>query len=194
MPDASGLLARNIDDLTAALRAALALREQVDQAAQLLRRCLLGGGRVLGFGNGGSAADVADFCTEFACRFTGDRDPYAAIDLSASSATVTATANDYGYDQVFARQVQAYGRPGDVAVGVTTSGNSQNVLLALRRAKELGLATVALLGRDGGRCLGVADVELRVASQTTARVQEVHKLLLHTLCEAVEDDLARKEA
>ena len=166
----------------------------MDRAADLVRRCLLGGGRVLGFGNGGSAADVADFCTEFACRFTGDRAPYAAIDLSASSATVTATANDYGYEHVFARQIQAYGRAGDVAVGLSTSGNSVNIERGLVRAKEIGLSTVALLGREGGRCAGLADVELLVESQITARIQEVHKLLLHTLCEAVEDDLAGKKA
>jgi D-sedoheptulose 7-phosphate isomerase len=158
-------------------------------AAELVRNCLLSGGKLLVCGNGGSAADGADFATEYTCRFIRDRKAYPAINLSACGSLLTALGNDYGYERTFARQVEAFGKPGDVLVAITTSGNSENVRLALEAARLAGVHSLALLGRDGGKCKGVADIELIVQSTVTARIQEGHKFLLHSLCEQVEGSL-----
>ena len=163
-----------------------ALQPALERAAEIVGGALCQGGKLLVCGNGGSAADAADFATEYACRFLTDRQPYPALNLSGCGSLLTATGNDYGYEQVFARQVRAFGRPGDVLVALTTSGNSSNILAALETAKSLGLHTIVLLGRDGGRARGLAEVELLVPSQITARTQEAHKFLLHVLCEIVE--------
>jgi phosphoheptose isomerase len=162
------------------------LQPALERAAEIVGAALTQGGKLLVCGNGGSAADGADFATEFACRFITDRQPYPALNLSGCGSLLTATGNDYGFDEIFARQVRAFGKPGDVLVTLTTSGNSPNILAALNAAKIQGLHTVALLGRDGGRARGIAEVELLVPSQITARTQEAHKFLLHVLCEIVE--------
>jgi len=162
------------------------LQPSVERAAEIVGAALSRGGKLLVCGNGGSAADGADFATEFACRFITDRQPYPALNLSGCGSLLTATGNDYGYEEIFARQVRAFGRTGDVLVALTTSGNSPNILAALAAAHGLGLHTIALLGRDGGRAHGLAEVELLVPSQITARTQEAHKFLLHVLCEIVE--------
>ena len=162
------------------------LEPEVGRAAELVGRCIRGGGRLLVCGNGGSAADAADFATEFACRFVEDREPYAALNLAACGSLFTAIGNDYGFEQVFARQVRGFGRTGDVVVAITTSGNSSNVLAALQEARALGFKSVALLGRDGGQARGLATVELIVPGSATARIQEAHKFLLHVICEIVE--------
>lgn len=153
--------------------------------------CLKTGGQLLVCGNGGSAADAADFCTEFACRFVDDRRPYPALNLSQGGSLVTATANDYGFDEIFARQVRAFGRSGDVLIAISTSGNSANIRRALEEGKSRKLTTAALLGRDGGKSGGLADIELTVKGKATARIQEAHKFLLHVLCEIVEARLPK---
>jgi D-sedoheptulose 7-phosphate isomerase len=155
-------------------------------ACDLVTKCFVTGGKLMACGNGGSAADSAHLTAEFTGRFVRDRRPYPAICLSAETSVLTAVANDYGYDAVFARQVRAFGRRGDVLMVLTTSGNSPNVLGALDAARELGVSTIALLGRDGGKARGRADVELLVPHELTARVQEAHKVLIHALCERVE--------
>ena len=166
------------------------LDEPLQRAASLVEKCLLGGGKLLVCGNGGSAADGADFSTEFTCRFVGDRNPFPAINLSVGGSLITATANDYHFDEVFARQVTAFGKQGDVLVGITTSGNSRNVIRAFEEAKKRGVHTIALLGKGGGAAHGLAEIELTVPLTTvTARIQEAHKFLLHTLCELVEPAL-----
>ena len=132
-------------------------------------------------------ADGADVATEYACRFSKDRAPYPAINLAACGSLITATGNDYGFEEVFARGVRAFGGAGDVFVGITTSGNSPNIIAALRAARELGVQTIALLGRDGGAARGLADVELIVPGTATARIQEAHKFLLHVICETVDE-------
>ena len=162
------------------------LQPALERAAEILGAALASGSKLLVCGNGGSAADGADFATEFACRFLTDRRPYPAINLSACGSLLTATANDYGYQEVFARQVRAFGKADDVLMAMTTSGNSENIIAALSAAKKLGMRTVALLGRDGGRARGIAEIELIVPSEITARTQEAHKFLLHVLCEIVE--------
>lgn len=159
------------------------LEKPIAAAADLIVGCLSDGKKLLVCGNGGSAADAADFCTEFACRFEKDRRPYPALNLSAGGSLLTATGNDYGFDEVFARQIRGFGQSGDVVIAITTSGKSKNVQRALAEAKASGLKTIALLGRDGGLCVGIADVELIVPGTSTARIQEAHKFLLHVLCE-----------
>ena len=166
------------------------LSAPINHAADLIGATLTSGSQLLACGNGGSAADAADFTTEFACRFVHDRKPYPALNLSAGGSLVTATANDYSFDEVFARQVRAFGRSGDALVAISTSGKSRNIRRALEEARCRGLRSIALLGRDGGDCTGIADVELIVPGDSTARIQEAHKFLLHVLCEMVEPRLA----
>jgi phosphoheptose isomerase len=168
------------------------LDEQIAKAADLITNCLTNGNKLLVCGNGGSAADAADFCTEFACRFVQDRRPYPALNLAEGGSLLTATGNDYGFDEIFARQVAAYGMQNDLLVGLTTSGKSQNIRRALEEGKKRKLKTIALLGRDGGSTIGIADVDLLVKGNSTARIQEAHKFILHVLCEICETRLARE--
>jgi D-sedoheptulose 7-phosphate isomerase len=176
-----------IHDATATIESLRPLQSIHERAAEVVGQCLANGGKLLVCGNGGSAADAADFATEYACRFVTDRRPYPALNLAACGSLLTATGNDYGYEEVFARQVRAFGQKGDVLVAITTSGNSPSILSAIAAAKAGGLHSIALLGRDGGRARGLADLELVVSSTITARIQEAHKFLLHTLCEIVEE-------
>lgn len=155
-------------------------------ACDIVSKTFATGGKLLACGNGGSAADCAHLTAEFTGRFIRDRRPYPAICLSAETSLLTAVGNDYGYDAIFARQVHAFGRRGDVLVAITTSGNSPNILAALEAARTLGVSTISLLGRDGGKARGRADVEMLVPHELTARIQEAHMVLLHALCERVE--------
>ena len=180
-----------IADATKCLQSLGGLKGEIAQAANLLVEALTGKKKVLACGNGGSAADAADFTTEFACRFVEDRRPYPALNLSQGGSLLTATANDYGFEQIFARQIRAFANAGDVLVAITTSGKSKNIRRALEEAKSSRLKSIALLGRDGGICRGIADVDLIVTSNSTARIQEAHKFLLHVLCEIVEERLPR---
>jgi D-sedoheptulose 7-phosphate isomerase len=177
-----------IADSQATIESLRPLQPVLEQAARIVGGCLTNGGKLLVGGNGGSAADAADFATEYTCRFLTDRQPYPAINLTACGSLLTATGNDYGFDEVFARQVRAFGKKGDVLVVITTSGNSTNILSAIAAANIAGLHTIALLGRDGGRARGLAQLELIVPSTITARIQEAHKFLLHTICEIVDTD------
>ena len=163
--------------------------DDVLRAAAVMMAALAGGGRILSFGNGGSATDAQHLASELVGRFVRDRRAWSAVALTADAAVVTSLANDYGYDAVFVRQVEAHGRAGDVAVGITTSGASANVTRALVRAREMGLATIALTGKDGGETGRVADVHLNVPSDSTARVQEVHRTIVHALCELIDKGL-----
>lgn len=158
-------------------------------AVDAIRRAWDAGGKLLAFGNGGSAADAQHVAAELVGRFTGDRRALAALALSVDTSVVTAIANDTGYDRIFARQIEALGRRGDVALGITTSGSSPNVVAALERGRELGLTTIALTGRDGGPAAGFADIHINVPDASTARVQEVHRTLLHVMCEILEQEL-----
>ena len=155
----------------------------------LLAAAFRDGRRVLVFGNGGSASDAQHFAAEFVGRFQKERRAVAAIALTADTSILTAVGNDYTFDRVFARQIEALGESGDVAVGITTSGGSTNVLEAFAVAKDRGLTTVAVTGRDGGDAGRIADVHLNVPERSAARVQEVHRTLLHVICELVEETL-----
>ncbi len=163
----------------------------------LVKACadsLRSGGKLMLFGNGGSAADAQHIATELAVRFVRDRRALAAMALTTDTSTLTAAGNDLGFEQIFARQIEALGRPGDVAIGISTSGTSPNVLEALRRARSLGMRTVALGGRDGGELPAVSDHCLIVPDAETARIQEMHILLGHMLCGALELELGLAEA
>jgi D-sedoheptulose 7-phosphate isomerase len=168
------------------------LETQIAKAADTIASCLTSGNKLLVCGNGGSAADAADFCTELACRFDQDRRPYPALNLSQGGSLLTATGNDYGFEEIFARQVRAFGKSGDVLVAISTSGKSKNVRRALEQAKQSQLKTIALLGRNGGSSAGIADVDLVVPGNSTARIQEAHKFILHVICETLEPQLAKK--
>ena len=144
---------------------------------------------LLVFGNGGSAADAQHFAAEFVGRFQRERRALAAVALTTDTSILTAMGNDYGYDRVFARQIEALGESGDIAFGITTSGGSANVIEAFRIARARGLTTVALTGRDGGEAGRAADIHVNVPDDSTARAQEVHRTLLHAICEIVEEGL-----
>src|SRR5437016_11731895 len=175
---------------TETLRSLSSLEGQVAKAAELIEQCLRTGNKLLVCGNGGSAADAAHFATELVVRFAKDRRAHPAICLASDGGLLTAAANDYGFNEIFARQVAAFGRPGDVLICLTTSGKSKNVSRALEEAKARKLKTIAFLGRDGGSTIGMADVDLLVRSESTARIQEAHQFLLHVLCETIESRLA----
>jgi D-sedoheptulose 7-phosphate isomerase len=160
--------------------------EQVLAAAEMLARVFKAGGKVLIFGNGGSAADAQHLAAEFVNRFQVERPPLAALALTTDTSILTAVANDYDFRQVFAKQVRALGRPGDLAWGISTSGNSANVVAGLDTARELGLKTLALSGGDGGPVAAAADLALIVPSRNTPRVQEVHITIGHALCDLVD--------
>ena len=180
---------------------AIALHQRIRQAgtgpvvraAEIMVTALAAGGKALVFGNGGSAADAQHFAAELVGRFQRDRAGLAAVALTADSSIVTSVANDYGFERVFARQVEALGRAGDVAIGISTSGASANVLAAFETAKQHGLRTVALTGRNGGAIGAAADVHINVPDQSAARVQEVHRTLIHALCEIVETAMGNDE-
>ncbi len=186
----NNVLQRAIAESVETLKSLTRLERQLNEAIDDVADCLGHGHKLLICGNGGSAADAAHLATEFVVRFVSDRPAYPAICLSNDGGTLTAAGNDYGFDEVFARQVAALGRASDVLICLTTSGNSRNIQRALAVAKERGMRSIALLGRDGGASRGVADIELTVQGQSTARIQEAHMLLLHVLCEAVEERLA----
>lgn len=164
----------------------------IGRAVQRLVDCLRAGNKVLVCGNGGSAADAQHFAAELTGRFERERPGLPGIALTVDTSAITAIANDYSYEVVFSKQVQALGRPGDLLIGISTSGNSGNVLKAIDAAHAQGMTVLALTGKDGGKmaqALRGEDVELRAAASVTARIQEVHILLLHVLCDAMDEAL-----
>ncbi|MDQ3486799.1 MAG: SIS domain-containing protein [Acidobacteriota bacterium] len=160
--------------------------EPVVAAAAAIRDALSAGGKLLIFGNGGSAADAQHMAAELMGRFERERAALAAVALTTDTSILSAIGNDYGFDGVFARQVEGLGRRGDVALGISTSGGSVNVVAALDAARSRGLKTIALTGRDGGAVGRAADIHVNVPDESTARVQEVHTTLIHALCDLIE--------
>ncbi|MFQ6017577.1 MAG: SIS domain-containing protein [Kiloniellaceae bacterium] len=173
--------------VVAATRGALAgaFKELVERSVRSVRE----GGRIFFFGNGGSAADAQHLATELTVRYVKDRAPIPAIALTTDTSALTAIGNDLGFEQVFARQLRALGRPGDVAIAITTSGKSRNVIVALQAAREIGMVPAALSGKDGGELSGLAEPLLIVPSDTTARIQEMHITLGQMFCAALEQGL-----
>lgn len=161
--------------------------DRIAQVADLMVTAVRSGGKVLLFGNGGSATDASHVAAEFVGRYDRDRVPLPAVALATDMAAVTCIANDYGYADVFARQVEALGQPGDIAVAISTSGNSPNVLKGVEAARRKGLITVGWTGKDGGKLAGLVDHPFVVPSKVTARIQECHITLGHVLCEMVEE-------
>jgi D-sedoheptulose 7-phosphate isomerase len=160
------------------------------QAAELLVGVLSTGKRVLLAGNGGSAGDAQHIAAEWVGRYLRERRPFPAIALTVNTSTLTAIGNDYGYDQVFSRQVEAFGQAGDALIAISTSGQSENLIGAMQKARELGIHTIGFTGRDGGRMKALSDVHLCVPSSSTPRIQECHILMGHILCELTEARLA----
>ncbi len=183
------LYTQHVDDLSAALADLAGRLDAVDAAAGALATALRDGGKVLAAGNGGSAAEAQHFTAELLGRLRADRDraPLPAIALHADTSTVTAAGNDYGYDEVFARQVRALGRPGDVFLGLSTSGSSANVVRAAADARDLGMVTIALVGAEEAALHATCDHVLAVPSRRIAAIQEVHLVLVHVLVERAED-------
>jgi D-sedoheptulose 7-phosphate isomerase len=159
------------------------------EAALLIVDCLRNAGKLLFFGNGGSAADAQHLAAEFVGRFVRERAGLPAIALTTDSSILTAVGNDYGFEQIFARQVQALGRPGDVAIAISTSGNSPNVIEGVKAAKRGNVKTIGLSGKDGGLLAKEADIAITIASTNTARIQECHIAVGHLLCELTEESL-----
>jgi D-sedoheptulose 7-phosphate isomerase len=166
---------------------------QIKDIADLMIECLKKNGKVILFGNGGSASDSQHIAAEFVGRFKKDRGALAAIALTTNTSILTSLANDYGYEVVFAKQIEALGQKNDIAVGISTSGKAKNVALAIKQAKKMGIKTVALTGGDGGDLAKLADTSLVVASPVTARVQEAHITIGHIICELVEQALCQEQ-
>jgi len=187
------------DDIRRLAAESAALKERFfrEQAAVLLQvgdamaRCLLSGGRVLAFGNGGSAADAQHLASELVGRFQRERPGLSALALAADPSVMTALSNDMGFEAVFRRQVEAHGRAGDVAVGISTSGCSPNVIEGLRAARQRGLLTVGLTGNGGGKLAGLVHHLLDVPHADVPRIQEVHTMVIHVLCQIVEEAAGR---
>ena len=187
--DAAGVVSAVFDDAIALHQRVRALDHgPIVAAAAAIRVAFTSGGRLLIFGNGGSAADAQHMAAELVGRFERDRAAMPALALSTDTSILTSVANDEGFERVFARQVEGLGRPGDVAFGITTSGNSPNVVAALEAAHSRGVTTVVLTGRDGGAAGAMSHIHINVRAESTARVQEVHRTIIHAICALVEQD------
>lgn len=176
------------DHITVIEQLRTASQEDICSFAAACQTALTGGGKILFLGNGGSAADAQHLAAEFVGRFVKERRALPALALTTDTSILTAVSNDYGYDRVFARQVEALANPGDVVVGITTSGNSPNVVEALTAARQQGAVTVGLTGEGGGKIAGQCDICIKVPSRHTARIQEAHILIGHIVCAAIDED------
>lgn len=185
----SDLFLRNVADQVAVLQSLHVVADAVNAAGQRAASALQAGGKLMFCGNGGSAADSQHLAAELTGRFIKDRRPLAAVALSTDTSALTCIGNDYAFDEVFARQVQGLGREGDVLVAISTSGNSRNVIRAVEEARAIGIQVIGFLGRDGGALKAMVDVPIVVPSQITARIQESHILIGHTLCGLIEAQL-----
>ncbi len=189
MPDFKKTIEDQLRESAAVLTATAGLSSQIDAVAQDLLTCYRAGGKLLTFGNGGSSCDAQNFADELVGRYRRNRPPLSALALTVNQGDLTSIANDFGYEEVFARQLRAHARRGDVAVAISTSGNSKNVLKAIAAAKELGVKVVGLSGRTGGRMKTECDRILCVPSDSTARIQEAHIAVIQIWCGILEDEL-----
>lgn len=185
------LIAQRISDHVDVLGKTMDYIDVIAEAAERCKTALKSGGKVLFCGNGGSAADSQHLAAEFIGRFQKERRSLAAVALTVDTSALTAIANDYGYDEVFARQVEGLGRSGDVLIGISTSGNSANVVKAVEMARDIGMHTIAFTGEGGGKLKDLCDLTFAVPSRVTARVQEMHIMAGHILCELVEEDYGK---
>lgn len=174
------------------IAAAEVLPVPIEKAANMMVQALIRGNKILSCGNGGSAGDAQHFSSELLNRYERDRPSLPAMALTTDSSTITSIANDYSYDEIFSKQIKALGQPGDILLAISTSGNSRNVINAMEAALARDMTIVALTGKDGGEMAGFLsenDVEIRVPSSRTARIQEVHLLVIHNLCESIDNAL-----
>jgi D-sedoheptulose 7-phosphate isomerase len=178
---------KSLADTVRTLESLAGIRPSVDAAAELILGTLKGGGKLLICGNGGSAAEAAHFATELVGRYSGKRKSLAAVALSSDGSLVSCIGNDFGFDQVFARQIAGLARPGDLVVAITSSGDSPNIVAALKEAKTLKVSSLAFLGRGGGRAKGLATCELVVPGGRGASAQEAHLFLIHYFCELIDE-------
>jgi D-sedoheptulose 7-phosphate isomerase len=176
----------NINEQIELLNQIKTLDSHIETAAHLTFLCLINGGKILFCGNGGSAADSQHLAAELIGRFIKDRRPIAALALTTDTSVITCVGNDYSFDEIFARQVNGIGEAKDILIAISTSGNSRNVIRAVEEAKKIGMHVIGLLGRDGGELVKICDLSLLVPSNTTARIQESHILIGHTLCGIIE--------
>lgn len=160
---------------------------KIKEAVVLIERCLKKGGKIFLFGNGGSAADSQHIAAEFIGRFKKERKSIPAVALTTDTSIITALGNDYGFDTIFERQIEGLGFPKDIAIGLSTSGNSLNVLKGIKKAKKIGMNTISLTGGTGGKVARLTDISLIVHSKNTARIQEAHIIIAHIICDLVED-------
>lgn len=182
----SNIFLANLDEHAALISKLASLNDEIWAAIDIIATSMGSGGKLMLCGNGGSAADSQHLAAEFTGRFIKDRRPLPALALSTDTSALTCISNDYSYDDVFSRQVAGLGRKGDCLIGISTSGNSANVLRAVESAKEMGIRTIGLLGRDGKKLAKLCDMSIIVPSSVTARIQEAHILIGHTICGAVE--------
>jgi D-sedoheptulose 7-phosphate isomerase len=175
-----------LNDLIAVLERFRPVQPAVETAGSILVEALRAGGKILTCGNGGSAADAAHMSEELVGRYKGERRSLPAVCLSVDGALLTCIGNDYGFDALFSRQVEGLGKPGDVLVTFSTSGNSTNILNAIQAAKRIGVKVVSLIGKDGGKAKGLSDVDIIVPGNVTARIQEVHTFVMHCWLERIE--------
>jgi len=177
---------QSLEETTRTLKALADIRPAIDQASKLILETLKSGGKLLVAGNGGSAAEAAHFATELTGRYAKNRKALPALALSADGSLLTCIGNDYGFDQVFSRQIEGLAKPGDLVVVLTSSGNSVNIIAALKTAKNQGIKSLALLGRGGGKAKGLATCELIIPGQSGAAAQEAHLFLIHHFCELID--------
>lgn len=167
-----------------------ALAPRVIKLAECMIECLRSGGKILWMGNGGSAADAQHLAAELMVRYKAERGPLASIALTTDTSLITAHSNDYHFETLFSRQIEGLARPGDLVIGISTSGNSGNIIKAVEQARSMGIKSAALLGRDGGKLAQLADVTVIVPDDETARIQEAHIFIGHWLCEVIDQELA----
>jgi D-sedoheptulose 7-phosphate isomerase len=187
--DGKEAVKKMIDESIEAKKRVYALSDDIAKSAEMMVSALKGGKKILICGNGGSASQAQHFAGEIVGRFEAERDGWGCIALTADSAILTALANDYGVDVIFSRQVEALGNAGDILIGISTSGNSANVIKAIEKAKEKGMKVITLTGKDGGKMKSIGDINLLVPANNTARVQESHILILHMQAKLVEDGM-----
>jgi D-sedoheptulose 7-phosphate isomerase len=186
------VFAQNIFEHLEVVKMLNSVDRTVVTVGEIAGKCLLSGGKILFCGNGGSAADSQHLAAELTGRFVTARRPFAALALSSDSSSLTCISNDYSFSEVFARQVIALGRKGDLLIGISTSGNSENVLRAIEEASRMGINTVGMTGGDGGRLTSICDYGIIVPSTSTARIQECHILIGHTICQIIEKTMEKK--
>ena len=193
-PDPQFLIRESLLESAGLTKGVVGHANRIIMMAGMVSACLHRGHKLILFGNGGSAADAEHWACELVGRFITERAGLGAIALSANTSTITSIANDYGYEQTFARQIEALGQEGDVACGLSTSGNSANVLHGIKQARQMGLHTMGLCGNSGGELAEMCDVALVIPSKSTPRIQECHIVAIHIICDLVERELSAKKA